>query len=368
VTRLLRRAPLLAGALASLLWGMWLGLLRLGWALPLPRPDQLVLHGPLMVGGFLGTLIGLERAIGISRRWAFAAPAATAAGAIMLLFGESIAAGAALITTGSLIVLAVFIVVVRHHPNAAITTMLVGAAAWCCGNVLWTGGAAVYRVVFWWILFLVLTIAGERLELNRFRRPNARARHVFTVVVIAAIVGAALTHIVPELGVRVVGVALVAMAVWLMFNDVATRTIRQPGLTRYIAICMLTAYVWLGAAGTIASASGVFESGFVHDALLHAVFLGFAIMMVFGHAPIIFPAITGRPFPFAGRMYVPYAVLQVSVAVRLAGDLIDAVAGYRRWGGLLNAVALLLFAANTALTAAGGAAARPRYATDTSKT
>jgi hypothetical protein len=35
--------------------------------LPLPWPDQLILHGPLMVGGFIGTLIGLERAVGISK-------------------------------------------------------------------------------------------------------------------------------------------------------------------------------------------------------------------------------------------------------------------------------------------------------------
>jgi hypothetical protein len=358
MTKALWRAPFIVCAVAALAWGVWLGLLRIGWALPLPKPDQLILHGPLMVGGFLGTLIGLERAIGVSRRWAFAAPVATAAGAVVLLADESATAGAALITAGSFVVLAVFLDVVRRHPSAAMTTMLAGTAAWCCGNLQWAAGAAVYRVVFWWMLFLVLTIAGERLELNRFRRPNARTRHAFTITVIAALVGSALTHVAPELGVRIVGTTFLAMAVWLMLNDVATRTVRQPGLTRYIAICMLTAYVWLGVAGTIAIASGAYESGFVHDALLHAVFLGFAITMVFGHAPIIFPAITGRPFPFAQRMYGPYVVLQASVALRLAGDLVDAVAVYRRWGGLLNAVALLLFVANTAMTAGIGAASR----------
>ena len=56
--RRLQRAPLLAIALGSMVWGIWMGLLRIGWALPLPKPDQLILHGPLMIGGFLGTLIG----------------------------------------------------------------------------------------------------------------------------------------------------------------------------------------------------------------------------------------------------------------------------------------------------------------------
>jgi hypothetical protein len=46
------RLPLVASALLSLAWGVWLGLLRLGWILPLPWPDQLVLHGPLMIGGY----------------------------------------------------------------------------------------------------------------------------------------------------------------------------------------------------------------------------------------------------------------------------------------------------------------------------
>ena len=78
MTRRLWRVPILATAAASLIWGVWLGLLRLGWALPLPWPDQLILHGPLMINGFLGTLIGLERAVGIARRWAYAAPILTA--------------------------------------------------------------------------------------------------------------------------------------------------------------------------------------------------------------------------------------------------------------------------------------------------
>ena len=58
-----RRVPLLAVGLLSMACGMWLGLVRLGWNLPLPWQDQLIAHGPLMVCGFLGTLISLERAV-----------------------------------------------------------------------------------------------------------------------------------------------------------------------------------------------------------------------------------------------------------------------------------------------------------------
>src|SRR5438128_11530676 len=100
MTRRAWRAPLMVVALLSLTWGVWMGLLRLGWALPLPWPDQLILHGPLMVGGFLGTLIGVERAVGISKRWAYAAPVLTAAGSVLLVFGPPGVLGPLLMTVG----------------------------------------------------------------------------------------------------------------------------------------------------------------------------------------------------------------------------------------------------------------------------
>ena len=58
------RAGLMILAVAALLSGMWAGLIRIGWALPPLQPPLPMLHGPLMVCGFLGTLIGLERAVG----------------------------------------------------------------------------------------------------------------------------------------------------------------------------------------------------------------------------------------------------------------------------------------------------------------
>lgn len=57
------RFPLMALGMIALLAAMLGGLFRLGWDWP-PIPSTLsVAHGPLMVSGFLGTLIGLERAV-----------------------------------------------------------------------------------------------------------------------------------------------------------------------------------------------------------------------------------------------------------------------------------------------------------------
>ena len=43
------------GPVAVLLLALWGGLMRMGWALPTPVSDLGLLHGPLMVGGFLGS-------------------------------------------------------------------------------------------------------------------------------------------------------------------------------------------------------------------------------------------------------------------------------------------------------------------------
>ena len=56
--------PLILLAVLALLAGLWAGLLRMAWQLPLLQPTLPMSHGPLMVSGFLGTLIGLERAVG----------------------------------------------------------------------------------------------------------------------------------------------------------------------------------------------------------------------------------------------------------------------------------------------------------------
>ena len=82
--------------------------------------------------------------------------------------------------------------------------------------------------------------------------------------------------------------------------------------------------------------------GPIYDAALHSVFVGFVIAMIFGHAPIIFPAILGIPISFSPLFYVHLALLHLSMIVRVAGDL-ALNTPIRKWGGLLNEVAILLF-------------------------
>jgi hypothetical protein len=357
---MLTRAPMMVIALVSMACAAWLGLIRLGWGLPLPWPDQLGAHGPLMVCGFLGTLISLERAVALGSPWGYAAPALVAAGALTLDLPIG-PFGPLLITLGSVVFVGVSARLVIRQPALFMWTMTVGAVAWLAGNTQWLAGAAIYRVVYWWMAFLVLTIAGERLELNRVLRPTRATRAMFSGAIVIVLSGVLIAVRQADAGVRIVGVGLIALAIWLARHDVARHTVRQHGLTRYIAVGLLAGCAWLGCAGVLALATGVPPMGLVYDATLHAVFLGFVMSMVFSHAPVIFPAVLGRPLSFAPRFYAHLAVLHASVLVRVIGDLVDSLGRWRYWGGMLNALALLLFVANVARSlAVGGRRAAPR--------
>ncbi len=160
------RLPLLILGFISLASGVLAGLARLGWSTPPPSAQLALLHGPLMVSGFLGTVIGLERAVAMGRRWAYAGPLLTGLGGMAILLGISPSAGAAFITLGSAVLLSGTVQIMLRQRELFMVTMALGAASWLAGNLIWQAGTPVSGVVTLWMNFLILTIAGERLELS----------------------------------------------------------------------------------------------------------------------------------------------------------------------------------------------------------
>jgi hypothetical protein len=150
----------------------------------------------------------------------------------------------------------------------------------------------------------------------------------------------------PRAGGWLAGAAVAALALWLGRFDLARRTIRHPGLPRFMACCLLSGYVWLLVAGVLIAATWPQASGRFYDLALHAFFVGFVFAMIFGHAPVIFPAVLGLPVQFLPTAYVPLAVLHLSLLLRLGADLADWPAG-RAWGAGGNALAIGLFLLNT---------------------
>jgi hypothetical protein len=348
-----RLPVLLLGAL-SLGAGLWAGLLRLGavGTAPVSPAD----HGPLMVSGFLGTVIALERAVAARATWALIAPAATGLGALLLMLGHP-QPGAALLVLGSLAVLAVMLSVTSTRPETHEVLLLLAAGAWLLGNLLFAAGQPVFRAVPFWLVFLVGTIAAERLELNRLLPRTRGAGALFFAGLALFAGGAAASLWWPVAGLRALGAGTLGLAAWMLAFDIARRTIRLAGQVRYIAAALLAGYFWLGAGGLLALAFGAAYAGPLYDATLHAFFVGFVFSMIFGHALIILPAVAGVRVPFKPRFYLHLAVLHAALALRVAGDLLGhralTVAG--AWGGT---AAIALFLVST-LSAAVAAALHP---------
>src|SRR5690606_20222815 len=110
-------------------------------------------HGPLMVCGFLGTLISLERAVALGKTWAYLGPFCTGLGAILMMAGIAPVLAAALVAAGSLVLVAVFVRVLQIQVAPFAIVMATGAVSWFVGNVLWLLGWPVFDVVAWWMGF-----------------------------------------------------------------------------------------------------------------------------------------------------------------------------------------------------------------------
>lgn len=186
--------PLMAFALFALLAGLWAGLLRLGWQIPQLSTRLLVEHGPLMVSGFLGTLISLERAVALSRfqggrRVYFLVPLLASLGAVALFLPLPVFIPNLLFTLAAFGFVLIFAVIYRLQPATHHAVMSLGALLWLAGNGLLLVGLPVFRMVPWWAGFLVLTIAGERLELARILNLAQAVRTIFNGIVALILIG-----------------------------------------------------------------------------------------------------------------------------------------------------------------------------------
>ncbi|HEX3036030.1 MAG TPA: hypothetical protein VHT73_13055, partial [Thermodesulfobacteriota bacterium] len=212
---------------------------------------------------------------------------------------------------------------------------------------LWLLGFPFYQVSLWWIGFLVLTIASERLEMSHVLRLSQTGRGIFALATFIILFGAILSTKLFSVGGKVAGAGMIILAAWLLYYDIARRTAFQAGLTRFIAVSLLLGYVWLGIGGILELFFGGAPAGFYYDAILHSVFVGFVFSMIFAHAPIIIPSVLNLQtfLPFHPLLYFPLIILHTSLALRVIGDLTEWLPG-RKWGGLLNAIAILLFMGN----------------------
>jgi hypothetical protein len=250
--------------------------------------------------------------------------------------------GRSVLLAGAAALVAVYVPLWRRQRDDAVLVQALGGVLAVAAATLWLGGVPVPVLLPWLVGFIVLTIAGERLELARIAMgPTAGP----TLVVLAAAVVVAVTGSLlwPAAATPMLGLALLVLVGRLGAHDVARRTIRARDLVRYMAACMLAAYFWLAVAGTVWLVGGPATEGVRYDAVVHAVFLGFTLSMVMAHAPVILPAVLRRPLRYHPSMLVPAAALHASLVLRLWVG--DALGLHLAWqvGGALNIASLLGF-------------------------
>lgn len=331
--------------------GVFGGLLRVG-SLPFVgvlAPAANMGHGALMICGFFGTVISLERAVALKQPGGTLAPLAAAAGGWAMLAGQpTLAYMWWLLACAVLLLLYGAALKPRFTLHAAVEAC--GAAAWGAGTLAALTNQPFSVALMGWCAFLVLTIAGERRELTQFVKLGVVAR-VGYAAAIAGLAGAVLLAWLDPCRASIVWWASCgALALWLMCFDLAPRHWSAPEWRGHMAQSLSLGYGWLafaallGLAGLLRHAgSSLPITGFEGPAL-HALLLGFVFAMVFGHAPIMLPALAGLR-----AAYVPWArlaiwVMTASVLLRVAATQQHWLTG-RMLAGWGHALALLIFMA-----------------------
>lgn len=342
-----RLALLLLGG-ASMLLGLAAGLMLLGLPVPITTERLLEVHGQLMIVGFLGTVIALERAIALRQAWAYAAPLATGVGALLLVTPLPIAVGLSVQALGLGILVAIYAAIWRRAASTALAIQWLGSFLALAATLLWLAQVPTGALFPLLAGFLVLTIAGERLELAHVASPPPGAARALLLISAAVAITGAGSLLWPTPGSELFGASLLATVLWLLRYDVATRTIRSVGLPRYTAANLLLGMAWLAVAGTTWLTLGPQPDGPGYDIVVHAIGLGFAMSMVLAHAPIILPAVLIRPLPYRPVLYLATAALQLSLIVRVTGEARGAGWAWQA-GGAGNVAALLAFVAMAAV-------------------
>jgi hypothetical protein len=333
--------PFVAMVVLSLSGALWSALQRLGFTLPFA--DIAAFHGPLMISAFLGTVIVLERIKALKLKVNWLAAIFSGLAGLLIMSTQDTRLAYPLFVLASFGMVLIFIQIIRIQKQLFNVILALAALGLFVANTLLMLGKTIPQAVPFWIVFLVLTITGERLELNRLMRPRPLAKKIFTANTLLMLIAAGLSLWDWFLGMRLIGLSLLTYGLWLSSEDIARRTIRLPGLTRFVAFCLLSGYGWLIFGGLLMMRSPI-PAGLMWDAQLHSIFLGFVFAMIFGHAPIILPALTGLRVRFTKIFYAPIILLHLTLTLRITADLLG-LDSVRQHAGISNVIVVLLFLA-----------------------
>ena len=332
----------LAFAGLSLLVGLAAGAALLGLNAT-PGASFAADHGPLMVFGFLGGAIGLERTVAVRTTWAWAGPVCHVAGVLGILAGLPRGVPAVFFAAGFLVLGFIYVTIYRRQASLAIVVQAAGVIGGVAAAALWAMGPGFAAAMPLCALYAVATIIGERMELARVTMAGTRAENQLTLLVLGLAAASVIYVLAPAVGYRVMGLVLIVIAAATARVDVAKNLVRSKGLPRYSAACMLAGYAWLALGGYFWLLYGQ-ATGFAYDASVHAIFLGFVMSMIFAHAPIIITSVIRRRLPYRAALYLPVGLLHGGLAVRVLADCAEHNTAFQT-GGVVTIVAVLAFIA-----------------------
>ena len=336
------RLIFLACAGLSLLVGLGAGASLLGLNAT-PGASFAADHGPLMVFGFIGGAIGLERVVAARTTWAWVGPVCHVAGVLSILAGLPRGVAAMFFAAGFLVLGCIYATIYRRQASLAILVQAVGVIGGVVAAALWAMGPGFATAMPLCALYAVATIIGERMELARITMAGTRAENHLTLLVLGLAAASVIYVLSPAVGYRAMGLMLIAIAVATARVDVAKNLVRSQGLPRYSAACMLAGYAWLAFGGYLWLIYGE-ATGFVYDASVHTIFLGFVMSMVFAHAPIIFTSVIRRRLPYHKVLYVPMGLLHGGLALRVLADCAEHTTALQS-GGVVTIIAVIVFLA-----------------------
>jgi hypothetical protein len=328
--------------LISLVLGVLAGLFRMGWNINIGQVAGD--HGAMMVGSFLGTLICLERIVALKKKWLYVIPIISGFSLIFFLLGNQQLA-MVMLTIGSLGLVYIYIDLISRFKEYYFYIMMLGAIGWAVGNIIMIIEPFYPQAAPWWIVFILLTVFGERLELSKFLPKSKMKTYSMILAISIFLIGILLPY--HTVGKFVSGAGLILMALWLFSYDIARKSVKAHGMHRFTGSLLLAGYFWMLVCGIIMMVE--FESIFNYDAMLHAFFLGFTFSMIFAHAPIIFPGVAGLNIrPFHSSLFVWAIALQITIALRIFAGLTMTLP-LRTWSGMLSGIVILLFFINLAI-------------------
>jgi hypothetical protein len=320
--------PLVVLALVMGIAGGWIRLGYMGMAIPGTAAG----HGVLMVGGFLGTLISLERAMVMKNRIWLLIPLMSGLSipALLVLPGWP-AFGAGLLLAASLGLMGIMYLQSLRHPVIYQYVMSMGTVLWMAGNFMLLYSGFVPAAVPWWIGFILFTIVGERLELSKFLPTPHYAKNGLLLLLTLFFIGIILPF--HQFGSVLMGTAAILISYWLLHFDMAKIASKKEGQFKYIGIGLRVGYVWLTLHGIVLCFFGMHV--LYYDLYIHTFFLGFAFSMIWAHAPIILPMVLNiRENPYHLILWIGWTVFQLS----LLGRIMFSLLGMPEWRTLFGVI------------------------------